>query len=275
MEREDPKTALKELEALLERARQFEGHLDEVRRLDERRRELEPLVWGRAGTEDHREWEEIRERVNAFYADFGQLVEETRGRMEDLRAVLGEAEVERIVRGVHGAAVRSTREALERAVAAVREDVEARKAEKRSRRRAAMTGGWAAETRDPRGVARADSAGVGSTKVSRASLDPRASQRPHEEGAQDQRRGQPDWWYRDEQGNPGRWVTARQFSSITSIPVGTLAHWRHQDRQAARAEPQPGKPRYRRFGTAVRYWLPRSLEYPSEPAEDGERQEPE
>ncbi len=272
---EDPKAALKELESLLERARQFEGRLDEVRRLDERRRELEPLVWGRVGTEEYREWEEIRERVNAFYADFRQLVEEARARVEELRAVLGEAEVRRIAQGLHGAAVRSTREALERAVAAVREDVEARREEKRSRRRAAMTGGWAAETRDPRRVARADSAGAGSPGANRASPGPRASQRPHEERAQDQQHGQPEWWYRDDQGSPGRWVTAKQFSSITGIPVGTLAIWRHQDRKAGCAEPQPGKPRYRRFGTAVRYWLPRSLEQPHERAEDGERQEPE
>jgi hypothetical protein len=54
----------------------------------------------------------------------------------------------------------------------------------------------------------------------------------------------------------GRWITERQFAEIHSIPKASLANWRFRDRVAQRNEALPGYPRYRRFGRAVRYWMP-------------------
>lgn len=54
----------------------------------------------------------------------------------------------------------------------------------------------------------------------------------------------------------GRWVTERAYAEIHSIPKASLANWRFRDRIAQRDEAPPGLPRYRRFGRAVRYWIP-------------------
>jgi hypothetical protein len=53
----------------------------------------------------------------------------------------------------------------------------------------------------------------------------------------------------------GRWVTAKVYARTYGLTEDTLGNWRWRDRQAGRDEAQPGFPRYRRFGRAVRYWL--------------------
>jgi len=54
----------------------------------------------------------------------------------------------------------------------------------------------------------------------------------------------------------GRWVTERTYAEIHGLAKATLANWRFRDGRAGRNEAAPGYPRYRRFGRAVRYWLP-------------------
>ncbi len=269
------KALLREFEQLAARAGEFEAELDGVRRLAERRRQLEAQVWGRAGSPEYREWEDSRERVDGFYAEFGRLVDAARGRLEDLRAVVGTAETERIDRALHAAAVRSTREALERAVALIGEDAEARKEQRRQRRRAAMQSGWIPEAgkREPQEVSPAVSTKARRTRDAQPEDGSAALGRVRRERALERPPWQPESWSRDAEGKPGRWVTAKEFSCITGIPTGTLANWRHQDRKAGREEPLPGKPRYQHFGLVVRYWLPRSLEHPYGPTEEGERRE--
>lgn len=58
--------------------------------------------------------------------------------------------------------------------------------------------------------------------------------------------------------NSGRWVTERTYAEIHSLAKGSLANWRFRDRRAGRTEALPGYPRYKYWGTAVRYWLPPS-----------------
>jgi len=50
-----------------------------------------------------------------------------------------------------------------------------------------------------------------------------------------------------------QWVTAERYSQIYSISIQTLANWRFKDRRAGRKTARPGFPKYRYFGTAVRY----------------------
>lgn len=54
----------------------------------------------------------------------------------------------------------------------------------------------------------------------------------------------------------GRWVSAKEYARLTGLSVQTLANWRSQDRKAGRQGAAPDKPVYRRFGRAVRYWVP-------------------
>jgi hypothetical protein len=54
----------------------------------------------------------------------------------------------------------------------------------------------------------------------------------------------------------GRWVTEKVYAPIHGLAPQTLANWRYRDRLAGRDCAAPGFPRYKRFGTAVRYWLP-------------------
>ncbi len=53
----------------------------------------------------------------------------------------------------------------------------------------------------------------------------------------------------------GRWVTAAEYAASAGVSLQTLANWRWQDRKAGRDGPGPGKPLYRCFGRAVRYFL--------------------
>ncbi len=54
----------------------------------------------------------------------------------------------------------------------------------------------------------------------------------------------------------GRWIPAKTYAAIHSLPVQTLVNWRFHDRKAGRSGAAPGYPPYRYFGGAVRYWLP-------------------
>ena len=54
----------------------------------------------------------------------------------------------------------------------------------------------------------------------------------------------------------GRWITDLAYSTLYGIPRQTLINWRHRDRKAGRDCAEPGYPEYKRFGKAVRYWLP-------------------
>ena len=56
----------------------------------------------------------------------------------------------------------------------------------------------------------------------------------------------------------GRWVRERTYAEFHDLAKGSLANWRFRDRQAGRKEAPPGYPRYKYWGTAVRYWLPPS-----------------
>ena len=54
----------------------------------------------------------------------------------------------------------------------------------------------------------------------------------------------------------GRWATAREFARYAKLSVQTLGNWRHRDIEEGRDGPLPGYPKYRRWGSAVRYWIP-------------------
>ena len=49
----------------------------------------------------------------------------------------------------------------------------------------------------------------------------------------------------------GRWITAREYSELHSIPVKSLDAWRYRDRLAGRKTAGEGYPVYRRFGRSV------------------------
>jgi hypothetical protein len=54
----------------------------------------------------------------------------------------------------------------------------------------------------------------------------------------------------------GVWVTERVYSELHSISRQTLSNWRYRDKAAGRSGAALGFPVYRRFGRAIRYWLP-------------------
>jgi len=54
----------------------------------------------------------------------------------------------------------------------------------------------------------------------------------------------------------GRWVTERVYADQYGLSRQTLTNWRYRDLKAGRTEAAPGFPRYKRFGRAVRYFLP-------------------
>jgi len=55
----------------------------------------------------------------------------------------------------------------------------------------------------------------------------------------------------------GSWVTEIAFAEHFNISRQTLSNWRWQDSLIGRDGAAPGKPQYRRFGRAIRYWLPK------------------
>jgi len=53
-----------------------------------------------------------------------------------------------------------------------------------------------------------------------------------------------------------KWITAKEFAARHGLHPQTLANWRHADKRAGLTGPRPGYPVYRRFGGAIRYWVP-------------------
>ncbi len=260
----DVRAQLRELESILGRVREFEERLEEIRKLVERRRELEPGVWGKQGTAEFTEWERALETVNSYYSDFLELATAAREQVGALHPVLGETEAAKIAKQLHPAGVTATRGALECAVMGVREYLEAQKSDRKARRDTAMLGGL--RQRAGAGLKEGrDTSDEGSSDARRPGAG-RSGGSPESAAGGGKGQVAPPWmpehWHTGPDGEPGRWVTAKQFSEISGIPAGTLANWRHQDKMAGRTQPAPGKPLYRRFGVAVRYWLPRSLEHP-------------
>ncbi len=238
---------LRELEQLVERAREFESQLEGIRAHAARREALESGSWPEPGSERCTEWKAAGEAVDEFYAGFGALVEQAKMLVPKLAPLIGKAECEAAQRRLHHSAVVSTRQELEHLLARARE-FHASESASRGAKRA------------PRG--RSGHGEVRSADLEAAEGARKASPAPRgEEGPLGKR---PDWapraWFVDEQGIPGRWVTAKEFARMAGIGVQTLANWRWQDRRAGREEAEPGKPRYRYFGSAVRYWLPAEME---------------
>jgi hypothetical protein len=60
----------------------------------------------------------------------------------------------------------------------------------------------------------------------------------------------------------GKWVTAKEYARLHGLAEATLGNWRFQDAQAGRAQAKAGYPQYKRFGRAVRYWLPPDWDAP-------------
>ena len=56
--------------------------------------------------------------------------------------------------------------------------------------------------------------------------------------------------------HPNRWITEREYAEIHGLCQQTLTTWRYRDRLAGRSEATSGFPQYRRWGRAVRYFLP-------------------
>lgn len=54
----------------------------------------------------------------------------------------------------------------------------------------------------------------------------------------------------------GRWVSEAVYADIYALSRQTLTNWRYEDRKAGRNGAREGFPVYRRFGRAVRYWVP-------------------
>jgi hypothetical protein len=54
----------------------------------------------------------------------------------------------------------------------------------------------------------------------------------------------------------GTWTTARRYSRFFDVDEQVLANWRYRDKKAGREQALPGYPQYRRFGKAVRYFVP-------------------
>jgi hypothetical protein len=52
----------------------------------------------------------------------------------------------------------------------------------------------------------------------------------------------------------GRWVSEKFYAKVHGRARQTLCNWRYRDKKASRDLPEPGKPLYKRFGAAVRYW---------------------
>jgi len=53
------------------------------------------------------------------------------------------------------------------------------------------------------------------------------------------------------------WLTEREYADEFNVPRQTLCNWRHLDKKSGRTGAAPGQPVYRKFGTAVRYYVER------------------
>lgn len=237
---------LRELEELVEQARACASRLREIDEQVSLRRQLESGGWPEPGSEKFAAWDATRESVDQFYAEFGEFVERARIVLDGFREWIGSLEVESLQRKLHRSAVRSTCEALERALERAREFGDAEAAGRRRR------------ARGLRAPEDALSARENSSRAESLQTAPRIESGSHSRGKP------PSWapssWFADEHGAAGRWVTAATYARVAGISIQTLANWRYKDRRAGRKEAQPDKPRYRYFGAAVRYWLPAEME---------------
>lgn len=50
-----------------------------------------------------------------------------------------------------------------------------------------------------------------------------------------------------------QWVSGRQLARLLGLHPQTLANWRSLDLKEGRGHAAPGRPLYKRFGSAVRY----------------------
>lgn len=50
-----------------------------------------------------------------------------------------------------------------------------------------------------------------------------------------------------------QWVSSRQLAKLIGLHPQTLANWRSLDLKEGRGHAAPGRPLYKRFGSAVRY----------------------
>lgn len=106
------------LQGLLERARQFEKQLPQMRELDEQRQQSVP----RHGTrEEWDRWEALNEPIESFYRDWRALAGETLSTLKACRALLPEREVERWLSKAGRGYVEPAVEALEEAIARLAE----------------------------------------------------------------------------------------------------------------------------------------------------------
>lgn len=237
---------LRELEELVERARVYASRLGEIDEQVSLRRQLESGGWPEPGSEEFAAWEAARETVDKFYAEFGEFVEQARIVLDGFRERIGSVEVESLQEKLHRSAVRSTCEALERALERAREFRDAEAAGRRRRGRGLRVAEDALPAIESTGTAES------------VQTAPKMGSGSHARGKP------PSWapasWFADEQGAAGRWVTAAVYARVAGISTNTLANWRYQDRKAGRNEAEPDKPRYRYFGSAVRYWLPAEME---------------
>lgn len=243
---------LRELEDLVDRAREFESRLERIREQAELRQQLERGGWPQAGTEQFARWREASQAVEGFYAAFGEFVGQAREAMRGLEAVIGREECEALAGRLHSSAVVPTRKALEQALERAREFMAA-EAARRSR----------GVVRAMKAPANRDLAAGSQTASGGPQLDAPAASHASQ-AAEHKAVTRPPWeprhWSEDEHGQAGRWVTAAEYARLTGLSEQTLANWRYRDRKAGRTEAEPGKPRYRYFGKAVRYWLPRDIE---------------
>lgn len=242
----------RELEELVDRASEFESQLERICRLTELRQQMERGGWPEPGSEEFARWQEASEAVEGFYAAFGEIVEQAREAVRRLEPVIGREECQALAGRLHGSAVGPTREALQRALERAREFMAAEAA--------ARSPGTVRGERVPgnRGF------GVGSESAAGGPQSGAPPARRRSPAAERTGLARPAWappgWFEDEQGAEGRWVTAAEYARVTGLSVQTLANWRYRDRRAGRTEAEPGKPRYRYFGNAVRYWLPQQMQ---------------
>lgn len=112
---------LRELEQLVERAREFESQLERIRAHAARREALESGSWPEPGSERYTEWKAAGEAVDGFYDEFAGLVAQARMLVVKLAPLIGKAEGESAQRRLHPSAVVSTRQELEHLLAKARE----------------------------------------------------------------------------------------------------------------------------------------------------------
>lgn len=202
---------VRELEELVERARVYASRLGEIDEQVSLRRQLESGRWPEPGSEQFTAWEAVRETVERFYAEFGELVERARIVLDGFRGWIGSVEVESLQGKLHKSAVRSTCEALEWALERAREfrDAEMGARRRRQGRSKGVSESLAQAQRDG-GPIEGSQTVLKSERVGKVASEP------------------PSWvpsnWFQDEQGASGRWVTAAVYARVAGISAQTLAN---------------------------------------------------